>query len=431
MLSLLLIGLLGQCDPQGPIFSCPASSAGGASAFFQFAPTNGGGMSAACACTAVTGSKGEVMTFTRASSATCMKGNTTSGIANGDLVTCSTDQPRIMAGSDGTGARGLLPEAARTNSALRSQEFENVAWQKLDLAAAGVPTVTANAATAPDGTLTADRVQYPATSAAQYSILYQAGGCPGFGASSGSVFIKGNGTSGTLDIGIDNGVGYDTTACSYVAATWTVCARANSTRAGTVTNVFIGNGSQLVAGAPTRSANDVFVWGAQCEGGAITTSYIATAGASVARARDVAFVTLPSPIDQGAGVYSAAVTASVPDAITTDWQAYVLQNAGLTLYHAMFNAAGSNLRCESFNGTVVQATTTRKGGFVNKRISCFNDGVNEQGVYDGVAMTSNAGTRVAQTAVTKLYLGCDATAGFELNGVIKQVCLDPNPTRCR
>src|SRR5690242_20575791 len=65
---------------------------------FEFAPANGAGMGAACACTNPTGSKGETMTFTRSSDAMCTKGNTTSSIANGDLVSCTTNQIRVMPG---------------------------------------------------------------------------------------------------------------------------------------------------------------------------------------------------------------------------------------------------------------------------------------------------------------------------------------------
>jgi hypothetical protein len=50
------------------------------------------------------------------------------------------------------GDRGVLIEGARTNLLLRSQEFDNASWTK------NRATVTANATTAPDGTLTADKL---------------------------------------------------------------------------------------------------------------------------------------------------------------------------------------------------------------------------------------------------------------------------------
>ena len=43
--------------------------AGPLMAFFEFAPLSGAGLSAACACTAVTGAKGEAVTWARGSAA--------------------------------------------------------------------------------------------------------------------------------------------------------------------------------------------------------------------------------------------------------------------------------------------------------------------------------------------------------------------------
>lgn len=54
--------------------------------------------------------------------------------------------------------RGLLIEGARTNLCLRSQEFDNASWIKTAGGAGTLPVVTADAATAPDGTLTADQI---------------------------------------------------------------------------------------------------------------------------------------------------------------------------------------------------------------------------------------------------------------------------------
>jgi hypothetical protein len=50
------------------------------------------------------------------------------------------------------GDRGVLIEGSRTNLLLRSQEFDNASWTK------SATTITANATTAPDGTLTADKL---------------------------------------------------------------------------------------------------------------------------------------------------------------------------------------------------------------------------------------------------------------------------------
>src|SRR3990167_9115874 len=66
--------------------------AGSSYAFFEFAPSSGAGMPAACSGTTPSGAKGEVLTFTRNSTRYCTKGNETSGIANGHLVLLTTNQ---------------------------------------------------------------------------------------------------------------------------------------------------------------------------------------------------------------------------------------------------------------------------------------------------------------------------------------------------
>lgn len=73
---------------------------------------------------------------------------------------------------------GIVPglggyfRAAATNLLLQSQAFDDATWGKVNLTAPA-PVVTANAAIAPDGTLTADQIVYPAVAAAQNSNVHQ------------------------------------------------------------------------------------------------------------------------------------------------------------------------------------------------------------------------------------------------------------------
>jgi hypothetical protein len=72
-------------------------------------------------------------------------GAATASNADGSIETFAADVERIT-------DQGLLIEAAATNRLLRSQEFDNASWAKTNA------TVTANAAVAPDGTTTADKL---------------------------------------------------------------------------------------------------------------------------------------------------------------------------------------------------------------------------------------------------------------------------------
>jgi hypothetical protein len=79
---------------------------------------------------AVTKNVGPLVSFTRASSATYIDHDPTTGES-----------------------LGLLVEEQRTNLVVRSEEFDNAGWGR---SGATLPTVTANTSVAPDGTTTAD-----------------------------------------------------------------------------------------------------------------------------------------------------------------------------------------------------------------------------------------------------------------------------------
>lgn len=80
-----------------------------------------------------------VATFTRSTTGTFIDRNT------GLVTSAAINIPRFE-------ANGVLIEGASENLLLRSEEFDNAAWTKLQC------TISANAATAPDGTITADKI---------------------------------------------------------------------------------------------------------------------------------------------------------------------------------------------------------------------------------------------------------------------------------
>lgn len=89
-------------------------------------------------------SVGPAGTFTRA-------GNTATTIdKNGLIISASANVPRSYYDPTSLQMLGYLPEGARTNLLLRSEEFDNASWSKTDT------TVTANSIASPDGTTSAD-----------------------------------------------------------------------------------------------------------------------------------------------------------------------------------------------------------------------------------------------------------------------------------
>lgn len=299
MLPALIFALLAQvdpCGPDGPIFCTTTNTSGIARALFEFAPSDGAGMTTACACSAITGAKGETITFARSSPGTCLKGNTLTGIANGDLVTCSTDQPRVRPeGLDGTGPMGLIIEDIETNILQWSESLDNAAWLSFAAGAPGTVTVTADQAVSPDGTTTADRLQLPSTSAAQSAARYQP--IAQAGAQTGFFFLKGNGSSGTIDLCIfNNGASaYSCVACAYTSASWSRCVNKNVPQGSVNGTYLIGNASSLNGGV-ARGAADLFVWGMDWKSIGWDTSYVKTTTVAVQRSSDLPSIALPAGI---------------------------------------------------------------------------------------------------------------------------------------
>lgn len=423
MLPLLVIALLAQdgsslCARAGERCRGPRAPRGGQAPqpLFQFAPTSGAGMGAACACSTVTGSRGEAITFSRSSSGTCLKGNVASGIANGDLVTCSTDQPRVMYGGAGTGALGLLVEGARTNSTLRSEALDNAAWASNN-SGSGNPTITADFGVAPDGTTTAERLQIPATSGSQFSERYQLNGCPGAGVVSISLFAKSNSGTGTLDI-VTSGSTAET--CSISAGSWVWCRAENFT---TTTLVEIGHFSNLTAAA--RGSDDLLIWGVQCEAGKYATSYIKTAGATVTRATEAPTFTLALANANGSMAASTALSKVFSDGdhiVMTEavsgvgWKQILNYQSALTKLTFQFATGGSTPQPNAAN--TLNAEDRWVGYWTGtSATACFN------------ATCASATVGVGTTTDT-IELGHTGSAAH-ISGVIKKVCVDPSPSRCR
>jgi hypothetical protein len=192
----------------------------------------------------------------------------------------------------------LLLETTSTNLAPYSQTIGGTGWT-----AEGTPTVTQNYAVAPDGTTTATRIQ---TTTAINGVY---GGNPGAISTESpyvwSVFVKStNGNGGNLHLGVNqnafDGVGFDRVFYFNLATGAFTIGTANvffnhraqklpngwwrisvSFYSGTLgTNCFIALYS-------ADAVNDYLVWGNQLEAGLVSTSYIATTSAAVARIEDI------------------------------------------------------------------------------------------------------------------------------------------------
>ena len=218
------------------------------------------------------------------------------------------------------GDRGVLIEGARTNLLLRSQEFDNASWTKNGAGTAIAPSVTADAGAAPDGTMTADRVQFSlngGTATADVSDLRQNLATTAV-AHTFSFWIKSFDGSSTYQMLVRDTNGIVNQLA--VTGTWTRYVL-TATYAATTTALGIGiRGGQT----PTNSNTaDVLIWGAQLEAGAFPSSYIPTVAASATRAADVLTCTLNSTEELAAAaaaspelVGASSVGTAIPAKVT-------------------------------------------------------------------------------------------------------------------
>jgi hypothetical protein len=231
------------------------------------------------------------LTFTRASSATYYN-------SAGLIATAATDVARINYNPATLVAQGLLIEEARTNNFTYSEDLSNAIWNKSS------STISANATTAPDGTVTADKIVEVAASAQHYVVN---GSFTGVAASvySWTCYIKaaertfcwlefyGGFSAGTAyvdlatgAIGTTSGIGSGVTA-TEVGNGWYRLQLPNATATAASMNVAIytstGDGVNSFLGDITKG---IYIWGTQLELGDVASSYIPTTTIAVTRADD-------------------------------------------------------------------------------------------------------------------------------------------------
>jgi hypothetical protein len=362
------------------------------------------------------------VTFTRASAATRFS-------ARGLIETVASGAPRIDYDPVSLACRGLLIEEQRTNLLAYSQDFDNGAWNKTRA------TVAANATTAPDGTITADKLVEDSsanTSHYLFSTFSASAQTYTFSVylkdagrswaklvlstgSSGAMFNLATGAKGVVSDGYTSDI-------TPAGNGWYRCSVTTTATAATwYAEVDIGEADNDI-GYTGGGTSGIYIWGAQLEAGAFPTSYIPTTASQVTRAADVATMTganFSSWYRQDEGSFVATCDTTFT---ASNYPFIAALYGGGSDYTALLGSgAGTQGRCEVLVGGAVQAAfngaSVGGSGVVFSESAAYkvNDFMFAQNGTLGTADTS--GTVPTATA---LHIGHLNSSGFA-NGHIRSL----------
>ena len=241
--------------------------------------------------------------------------------------------PRVEYDADGN-RLGLLVEESRTNLITHSENFSNSSWNSNKQ---GI-SVSRDVAVAPDGTLTADKLNETATTDTHrvgFNISSVGDAVFSFFAKAGErtfvrtwAFVGGNTAGAEFNLSTGAIVREHTSGAATIKNVgngWYRCscivdaASANSVVVGPVTEAVSGN-----ANYAGEAGKGIYIWGAQLEEASFPTSYIKNEGTSsgVTRSADVVSILVADfGYNQSAG--TVVVTSSIISPQTSQYNAFV------------------------------------------------------------------------------------------------------------
>jgi len=231
---------------------------------------------------------------------TVERATTGSRVNNAQLIqTEGINVPRLDY-SKGTCPSWLI-EPQETNILNYSEQFDNPFWQKVAIGGVANPIVTPNQAVAPDGTITADQVNFPSIGAGQTSIIFVPFTSTGVNYSQ-SYYFKG--LLGTEVIWITytpDGINFITKICN-LTTDWQRFSLSALIPVGS-SNITIGVDTRDPL-QTARPAQTIFLWAGQLEENLYATSYIKTITTTVTRNFDkISKVGISSLLNPSEGVF--------------------------------------------------------------------------------------------------------------------------------
>jgi hypothetical protein len=310
--------------------------------------------------------------------------------------------------------KGYLAEAAATNLCLQSQDLSTT-WTNNNT------TESVNAAVAPDGTTTADKLVEAATTSS-HTIYNTIAGTSGVYTSSfylkaaeraWAYITEGNSVTATAWFDLTNGVvgtvsgtGTPSAKITSVGNGWYRCSMTFT--AGANANIQLGcsTGDTLSSylGDITKG---IYAWGAQLELGSAATSYIPTTTVAVTRNAEIDSLPTAGNILAAAGTITLTYTpTSAPSGTRFLWGTYV----DASNYTAILHDATNLIFRKRIAGVNTDATIANAFVSGTTYKMCASWGAAGQTIYlNGTAGTPHANTTDAQIAAT-MQIGADGNS---------------------
>jgi hypothetical protein len=365
----------------------------------------------------LTARRGPTPVFTRGSTGTFVG-------SNGLIQTAAIDIPRFDHDPVTLACRGLLIEEGRTNLYQQSEVFNDSFWTKTR------SSISSNATTAPDGTLTADKLVEDTTASNTHTI--QSTVTPPATAHTLSVFAKkgertwivlrlgGTNTFFNLDDGTIAAGSVNSPTITNFGNGWYRCAVTSSL--GTQGQFWLATNSTTTSYTGDGTSG-LFIWGAQLEAGSFPTSYIPTTTAPLTRGADVCSITggnFTGMWNQSEGTLLAQTQKT-----STNSNAFIISvsdnsfNNETDLRYNSVSQVASLMNVSNVNQLVGLQANITSGAAVKQSIAYkLND----------CAYAANGASPISDTSaliptVDRLTIGNVAVAGqaFYLNGTIAAI----------
>lgn len=328
---------------------------------------------------------------------------------------------------------GYLAEEARTNLLLRSQEFDNASWLK------GDATIAADQTTAPDGTLTADKLNETATTAFHYVLQTVTWTATSYtqtvfakAAERSWVILGENSTAAARRtwFNLSNGT-VGTTAAGHTATItaagngWYRCSITFTASAGSqwlTVNPASGDNVGSYAGT---AGSGIYIWQADLQAGSFATSPIPTTSVAVTRSADVGYVS--GLVVPSAGTLVASLTSSRATGGGTVEYLAALSDGTTNNRVLMFRPVADNSMQERITSGGVAYTPGALAGYwtTGNLTGAISYAVgNGQAAMAGATGTTSSPASIG--TMNRLSVGnSEATGGSFLNAPIQRIVIYP------